>query len=341
MAKKKIKTLKEQREERIRSFKEYSERRIERFRDRLIKVNSPGKVWTILDRQKFFVCGYCSYRMSLYSTRSLIGPEQNPMLFYGCGRRCEPSNIHRVKFLDKKLLQFIFRRLKEKFPEAKGKSDKIDDLLDDFIRLERLEGERQKLMELLPHAGYNRDDIVHALIDIEKEIENVRRANAGLDSDNPAASPLLSPVFAQDDYSGLFDLNLLYLRELTNALVTRIRFFNETLIMKVVPLDDEERRIEEDGGGKIQNIHLSYEIKVFDPSIAKEAEVVEDDFTGLERPPWERIDPEFIMNSQEDSTQEYEKSNPIDLQLVKTEPGSEEEKNLQKGRDKGPVKKTL
>lgn len=329
MAKKKLKTLREQREERIRKFKEMSEQRFEKYRDRLTKVRTPGKKWSILDGETFFVCGYCSYRMALYSPRSVQVNEEDPMLFYGCGRRCEPSNIHRVEFVDNKLIDHIYERLVEKFPNAEPSERDIDELLRSFSKIDELEEERRKRMELLPHAGYNRDELVQELIEIEEKIDQIRMENSGLETDDPSSSPLLSPVFSSEKPEDLYSMNLSYRTELVKAIVKRIRFFNETLIVKMKPLDKKERSLNKAGGGRITNIHLAYHYKGY-----KSGDETIDDEDQTEpgetkkRPEWERVDPEFIMAEPEETSRFVKSKEKVDIDLVSTEPGSAEEKEI-------------
>ncbi len=329
MAKRTIKTLKEQREERIRKFKEMSEQRFERYRDRLIKVNTPGKKWGILDRESFFVCGYCSFRMAVFSTRSLQLKDENPMLFYGCGRRCEPSNIHRVSFLDNKIIDNLYERLHEKFPNSKAKSKDMDKLMASFELIDELEEKRRHLIELLPHAGFNRDNLVKDLVELEKRIEGMREQNSGLKSSDPASSPLLSPVFSAGNPSELYSMNLSYRTELVKALVRRIRFFNETLIVKLSPLDAEELSLDTASGGKVTNIHLAYQFRDIEQSEDIDDDEIADD-GRQERPHWERVDLDFIMSEPEETSGFIKSSEKVDVDLLRTEPGSKEERELLK-----------
>ncbi len=329
MAKRKIKTLREQREERIRRFKEMSEQRFEKYRDRLIKVRTPGKKWSVLDRENFFVCGYCSFRMAIFSTRSLQVDDKSPLLFYGCGRRCDPSNIHRAEFVDNKLIDHLYERLNKKFPNVETPEGDQDELMRSFSVIDELEIKRRKLMELLPYAGYNRDDLVQELIEVEEEIDEIRKNNSGLESDDPSSSPLLSPVFAAKSVESLYDMNLSYRTELVKALVRRIRFFNETLIVKMKPLDEEEGSLDQAGGGKITNIHLTYHYKSYKPGDETvDEEVDAEEMEDKERPEWERVDPEFIMSEQEVSGGFIRSSEKVDIDLLRTEPGSSEEKEI-------------
>jgi len=323
MAKRKLKTLREQREERIRQFKEISDNKIERFRDRLIKVRTIGKKWSILDGEKFFVCGYCSFRMALYSTQSLHVDYKDPKLFYGCSKRCEQSNIHRASFVDDKIMDFIYERLHEKFPGTKGGKQEMEKLAEAFHNLEELENKRRKMVELLPHAGFDRDDLLKNLVEVEKEIDTLRKRNAGLDSENPGASPLLSAIFSFDKPEELHDLNVHFRTEIVKALMSRIRFFNETLIVKVVPLDEEELKFDEEGGGKIMNIHLARYYQPYRDEDQTEQEEIEEKVP--ERNSWERVDPEFIMSEEEVDSGFIKASEKIDLKFIMTEPGSPEE----------------
>ncbi len=334
MAKRKIKSLREQREERIRKFKEMSEQRFEKYRDRLLKVNTPGKKWGILDRENFFVCGYCSFRMSVFSTRSLQVNEETPMLFYGCGKRCEPSNIHRVSFVDDKLIDHVYDRLNEKFPNAKPVVKDMGELMASFTEIDELEEKRRHLMELLPHAGYNRDDMVQELIEIEERMETIRDENSGLKSTNPAESRLLSPVFSAKDPSEIYPMNLSYKTELVKTLVRRIRFFNETIIVKMNPLDEEEASLDKAGGGKITNIHLAYHYRGYqdgDAETDEDTEAVDDG--RQERPRWERVDIDFIMSEPEEKSDFIKATEKLDIDLVRTEPGSKEEKEILKNTE--------
>lgn len=328
MAKKReIKTLRQQREEHIQRLKDLAEQRFERFRDRLIQVRTPGKLWSILEKQDFFVCGYCGQRMSLFSPLSLTGNETNPQIYYCCIRRCESSGIHRAIFIDAKLLEFLFDRLRSIFSEAVGKVGQRFQLDDFFEELARLESERKRILELLPHAGYNREKLLKDIISVEDKIYEMRRSVAGLDSKNPEKSKLLAPIFSFENVEELKKENLLYKREFVKALVKRMRFFNETLILRVTPLTDDEREIEKKGEGKLLNIHLSYDARRFADSDAIEPEETKE---VIEKAT-EKLDIDFIMSDKErNDFAGYEHSEKIDIELLRTEPGSEEEEKLRK-----------
>jgi len=190
-------------------------------------------------------------------------------------------------------------------------------------------------MELLPHAGYNRDDMVQELIQIEERIDAIREANSGLKSSNPAESRLLSPVFSAKDPSEIYPMNLSYKTELVKALVRRIRFFNETLIVKMNPLDEEEQSLDKAGGGKITNVHLAYHYKGYeegDENIDDDGEELDDE--RQERPHWERVDIDFIMSEPEGKSEFIKATERLDVDLLSTEPGSREEKEILKKLEK-------
>ncbi|RKZ29763.1 hypothetical protein DRQ36_07660 [bacterium] len=328
MAKRKIRTVKEQREERLRKLRD--EEHVKLLRDRLVLVNTPGKLWAALERQRLFVCGYCAQRMALFSPMAITPSEKNPILYYGCIRRCGPSGIQRANFVDKKILVFLYERLHEKFPKAKGNSAEMDKLMEMFIQIEKMNEERGFLLEALPHAGYDRDKRLEELIKIENDIDTMRAEISGLNNKKPYKSPLLAPIFVIESPEELMDLNLLYKRELINCLVRRMRFFNETLVVVVTPLDEEERRIEEKSGGKIQNIHFSTDIRAY-----KELEtIVGEEEKTEQRQPVEKIDLDFIMNPPNETEAEIISAEPVDVDLLKTEPGSEDERKVRKKQKK-------
>ncbi len=308
-------------------------KRFTRFRDRLIRVRTTNRPLTILQRQDFFVCGYCGQRMALYSPGFLTGREKDPKLYYGCSHRCEPSSIHRYQFIDNKLLSFIYDRLVGFFPKAKGSRSKMKFLDEGFKTLGGLEEKRGRLLEALSHAAYNRDDVLRELIQTEEEIEKLRAKLSGVSSKHPEKSALFAPIFLAKSADELQSLDLLHRRELVRATIRRIRYFNETLIVRVAPLDDEERRVEEKGGGKIFNIHLA-----FDPSKLDLESILESDDEDGDEPDKDvekpHIDLDFIMNDEEES--EYAKyirsTEQLDVELIKTEPGSPEEEAILKKR---------
>jgi len=301
-----------------------------------LKVRTPGRIWTALENQKFFACGYCFQRMALYSTRALTPSEdvKNVLLYYGCSKRCQRSGIHRTPFVDRKLFEFLYNRLREHFPEAKGSTKEMDNLTATFEKLQDMENDRQEILEMLPHAGFNRDELIEEIIQLEEEMDSVRKEISGVDTEDPSASPLLAPVFVFDNGSELMDLNLLYQRELVRALIMRIRFFNETLIVRPLPLNEEERRLEEESFGKAYNINLTLNISpISTDEIMSDDEVEED----KEEKPKEKIDIDFILNPPTETTPEIVRGEKVDLEYIMTEPGSEEEKKLRK--KKKPAKK--
>ncbi len=310
------------------------QKRFTHFRDRLINVRIPGRHWTLLEKQTFFVCGYCSQRMALYSPFSLTGREENPKLFYGCHRRCAPSNIHRYQFIDGKILKFIYNRIKGFYTDFKGDPSLIKPLESNFKEIEKMDERRGFLLELLSHAGFNRDNILRELIDIEEKTEKLRDRLSGIHSKHPEKSELFAPIFLTESFEEMQNYSLSYRRELVMAAIKRIRFFNETLIIRVTPLTEEEKRLDTEGHGKIFNIHLA-----FDPDRLKIDSIIEgkDDFDEQELSQSQRIDLDFIMSENEpmDEYAEYSRStSPVDVELLMTEPGSSEEKEVLKKRKK-------
>jgi len=325
--KKKIKTMKEIREERIRKYKEKYESRYESFRDRLITVRTPGKYWSLLGHRTFFTCGYCGQNILLYSKSAVFRSTENPTLFYGCRKRCNPSRVQRINFLDKKILEFIFKRLKKLFPNLKSENAHIDQLDKVFEKLDSLEKERSRILELLPSAGYNRDELMDRITTVEDEIVYLRGDISGINSENPQESPLLAPIFSIDDPAELEEFSLLYRRELVNSLIMRIRYFNEYLLVRPTPMTNEERRIESEGMGLIENIHLAFDLRNFNELMKdyKNEDQEEED----EEEEQETIDIDFIMSDPDgDDLLNYGKSEPIDVDLIKTEPGSRDEKEI-------------
>ncbi len=312
------------------------------LRDRLIRVRTPNRLWSILERQNFFVCGYCGQRMALYSPQSLTGREENPMMFYGCGHRCELSGIHRYQFIDNKLITFIYDRFRTIFPNAEGNRKNVQSLVAQFEEIARLDVRRRHLLELLPHAGFNRDDILKEIIDLEKTIKERRDKTAGFDENRPEKSTLFAPIFIAESPAELCTLDLLYLRELVRAAIRRIRFFNETLIVRVTPLTEEELHIDEEGGGKIFNLHLQFDPRSIEiDSILKMIDSDEEQKPEKkpDRPKYafERTDLDFIMNDEEpsDDFSGFSRSaDKVDLELLMTEPGSIKEKEILSKREK-------
>ena len=317
------------------------DKRHTQFRDRLIRVRTSNRLWTVLERQNFFVCGYCGQRMALYSPLSLTGREEDPNLFYGCSRRCELSGIHRHQFIDGKLIDFIYKRFREMFPDVKGKKKNVKALTEEFEEIARLDKKRRHKLELLPHAGFNRDDLLKELIELEEIIKERRDKAAGLSDKRPEKSTLFAPIFIAESAEELFNLDLLYLRELVRAAVRRIRFFNETLILRVTPLDDEEHRLDTEGNGKLFNIHLQFDPRSLDIKEIIEnpdPDEVQEPAKDEERPKYafERTDLEYIMAEEEDESDYagYDRADSkVDIELLMTEPGSKKEKEILKKRE--------
>ncbi|MCK5833685.1 hypothetical protein KAH81_08450 [bacterium] len=322
----------------------FSEKRYTQFRDRLIRVRTTNRLWTVLENQNFFTCGYCGHKMALYSPLSLTGREEEPSMFYGCSRRCESSGIHRYQFIDTKLIKFIYERFRGLFPNLKGDSKHVKKLTKKFEEIARHDAKRRHLLELLPHAGFNRDDLLKELINLEETIESMRDNVSGFSKKKPEKSTLFAPIFLAETPGELLTLDLLYLRELVGAAIYRIRFFNETLVLRVTPLTEEEHRFNREGGGKLFNIHLQYDPRSLDMKTISNDEENEDKSEtpakeDRKKYAFERVDVDFIMKDEEpesDYAGHTRSAEKVDLELLLTEPGSTKEKEILKQRAKKP-----
>jgi hypothetical protein len=228
-------------------------------------------------------------------------------------------------------MEFIYKRLREMFPDATGSEADEKELNKIFGEFSFLELERKRILELLPHAGFDREKLMVDIIAVEDRMRWIREDVADLGGEHPETSKLLSPVLLLNNIDDINELNLLYKRELAKSLFERIRFFNETLILRIAPLDDDERRLEKEGIGKTQNIHLSYDARRFTEEDGIEPEVMEEEIQKAS----EKLDLDFIL-SEEDQREHYVKSAPIDLELIRTEPGSDEDIKLRRKKKERP-----
>ena len=227
----------------------------QRFKQRLIKVNITTKPYSVLHNTQIFYCGYCGQEIALYSSSSMGTSERIPPLFYACSHRCSRSSYHRAEFIDRLLLELVQKRVTDKFSKPEGKGD-FEGLLVKFQEMEAMHNERLKLLMNLHYASYKRDEVLAEIRECKDKIDalqsEVRRLFKTDDKDNPLMYPLFN-TNTQD----LNKLDLAYRRELVKMLVFRLRFFNEYLIVKMLPITKSEIS-QGDDFERVFNINLRF-----------------------------------------------------------------------------------
>jgi len=225
----------------------------ELFKKRLVRVKIQTKPFTVLHGMGIFYCGYCGKPMTLFSSRSFQPEERVPPLYYSCRDKCARSDAHRALFVDKLVLQLIQQKLTESLDTPKSEGD-YEKLSETFEEIAKLQSQKTGLLTKMHYSSYKRDKVLLELHRVQLQIDNIQEEVHKLFALTPDENPLLYKMFTtQPEEVG--ELNLLYRRELVYLLITRIRFFNEFLILRMLPITDEDRQ-KSDEYGRTYNINL-------------------------------------------------------------------------------------
>ncbi len=225
----------------------------ELFKKRLIRVKIQTKPFSVFHGMGVFYCGYCGKPMALFSSRSFQPEERIPPLYYSCCDKCTRSEAHRTIFVDKLVLQLIQKRLTESLDTPKSEGD-YKNLLETFKEIEELQSLKTGLLTKMHYASYKRENVLLELRQVQEQIDTKQKKVHELFILTSDENPLIYKMFTtQPDEIG--ELNLLYRRELVQLLITRIRFFNEFLILRMLPITDEDKQ-KSDEYGRTFNINL-------------------------------------------------------------------------------------
>ena len=227
--------------------------RSQRFRQRLIRVSITTAHFSVLHGMPIFYCGYCGKPVALFSTHIIQTVQKIPTLFYACSQKCASSGFQRADFIDRLLMQLIQNRVVSTFPAPTGGSG-YEGLLEKFKILDSLKLDKLQLLNSLHYLSYKRDIALEEIRLLKEKIDGLTDEIKSLFSADPQENPLMYPLFNTPPEQ-LSDLDLGYRRELVNTTVLRIRFFNEFLIVRMVPFADESVS-SSDEWGRVYNINL-------------------------------------------------------------------------------------
>ncbi len=223
------------------------------FKKRLVRVTIRTKPFSLLHGMMISYCGYCGKPMDIFSGRPLILGERLPPLYYACRDKCQSSSFQRTDFVDRLLMQLIQTKIKQNF-KMPQKSGDIGELLQKFRYIEDLLSRRLDLLGKMHYASYKRDIVLAEIRELDDEIRIKQSEIKDLFSAELDENPLVYPLFATPPEQ-LNDLDLVYRRELVRTIVNRLRFFNEYILVRMIPFSEEEKRMS-DSMGTISNIHL-------------------------------------------------------------------------------------
>ncbi len=226
------------------------------FKKRLVRVRIKTAPFSVLHGLGIFYCGYCGKPMELYSSRPFSpGDARIPPLYYACRDRCPRSIPQRAEFVDKLVLQLIQKRITENFPEPKQQGD-YEGLLEKFREIQKLQSTRLDLLTKMHYASYKRDQILAQIDEVKRKIAEIKAEIEKLFSAPAEENPLLYPLFKVKPEE-INTLDLEYRRELVKLFIRRIRYFNEYLIVRMLPLTEEDRR-KSDEMGRVFHINMRY-----------------------------------------------------------------------------------
>lgn len=230
------------------------EEAVDRRKDRL-KHFRTNKIATVLHKQNIINCGYCSKPVKLFSSKAVSSSakRENVNLFYLCQKKCARSMPQRSGFLDEAILRFIWKRVNE-LPPPESDSANFDQAINMAKELREFQQKRQDKLQELPSAGYNVDKIMQEVKELEDKIDEIERDLEEFKELTPQENPLLRPLW-YISLEEFLEREFEWHRALISLLVRNIRFFNEYLVLRVLPLTEEEDEYDQ-GFGKRAHVSL-------------------------------------------------------------------------------------
>ncbi len=226
-------------------------------RKRRLKPFRPPEEVTLLQGQGLIKCGYCAKPVDLFSLKSVYLAKQaeDSSVFYMCQSKCSRSSQERTVFIDELLLSHIWERINN-LPPPDNLSKSLDEALEISYKIKKVKDQRKEKLRELPTAGFNIDGLLEKIDKLEAKIKNLQEDIDDLRGLVPQQNILLKPIWAlsQDEF---LEQDLQWHRILISMLIYNIRFFNEFLVLRVMPFTDEEKETDT-GWGKRLHLSLKY-----------------------------------------------------------------------------------